>query len=97
MRHDIERAEPEQGRNGQADSEAGPQRSPAREALDYARIERALRFVIGNVEAQPRLEDIADAAALSPFHFQRMFTRWGGRQPETVSRLPDSRTRQARP
>ena len=82
MRHDIERAESEHGRNGQVGNEAGPQRSPAREALDYARIERALRFVIGNVEAQPRLEDIADAAALSPFHFQRLFTRWAGVSPK---------------
>lgn len=85
MHQDIGRAEPEGGACGQQQQDGGDAlrtRSPVREALDYARIERALRFVMENFEAQPSLEDIADAAALSPFHFQRLFTRWVGVSPK---------------
>lgn len=47
-------------------------------AQDFARIERALAYIRANFRDQPELDDIADAAALSPFHFQRLFTRWAG-------------------
>ena len=82
MRQDIEQVEAGQGRHGPDGRDAPPGRFPDRQAFDYARIERALRFVMKNVEAQPRLEDIAAAAALSPFHFQRLFTRWAGVSPK---------------
>ncbi len=82
MCQDIEQVESRYGRHWPDGDEAPPERSSDRAAFDYARIERALRFVIENVEAQPRLEDIADAAALSPFHFQRLFTRWAGVSPK---------------
>lgn len=49
---------------------------------DYRRIERAVRFIAENRLAQPRLEDIASAACVSPFHFQRLFTRWAGVSPK---------------
>lgn len=62
------------------DGEAAP--APRSQGdVEYARVARALRFVIDNFESQPRLEDIAAAAALSPFHFQRMFSRWAGVSP----------------
>lgn len=44
-------------------------------AQDFARIKRALAYIRANFRDQPELDDIADAAALSPVHFQRLFTR----------------------
>ena len=35
-----------------------------------------------NFRSQPGLDEIAAAAALSPFHFQRLFTRWAGVSPK---------------
>ena len=49
---------------------------------DYRRIERAVRFIAENRRAQPRLEEIAEAAHVSPYHFQRLFTRWAGVSPK---------------
>jgi AraC family transcriptional regulator, regulatory protein of adaptative response / methylated-DNA-[protein]-cysteine methyltransferase len=51
-------------------------------AQDFARITRALAYIRENFRDQPELDDIADAAALSPFHFQRLFTRWAGVSPK---------------
>jgi AraC family transcriptional regulator of adaptative response/methylated-DNA-[protein]-cysteine methyltransferase len=51
-------------------------------AQDFARIERALNYIRENFRDQPSLDDIAGAAALSPFHFQRLFTRWAGVSPK---------------
>jgi AraC family transcriptional regulator of adaptative response/methylated-DNA-[protein]-cysteine methyltransferase len=48
----------------------------------YRRIARAIRFLSDNYLEQPRLEDAAAAAALSPYHFQRMFTRYVGISPK---------------
>lgn len=50
-------------------------------AQDFARIERALAYIRENFRDQPKLDEIADAVALSPFHFQRLFTRWAGISP----------------
>jgi AraC family transcriptional regulator of adaptative response/methylated-DNA-[protein]-cysteine methyltransferase len=49
---------------------------------DYARIEKALAFIVENAERQPGLEELAAACGLSPFHFQRIFTRWVGISPK---------------
>ncbi|MBE0562756.1 MAG: methylated-DNA--[protein]-cysteine S-methyltransferase [Ochrobactrum anthropi] len=49
---------------------------------DYRRIERAVRFIAENRRSQPRLEEIAEAAHVSPYHFQRLFTRWAGVSPK---------------
>lgn len=49
---------------------------------DYRRIERAVRFIAEHRQAQPRLEQIAEAAHVSPYHFQRLFTRWAGVSPK---------------
>lgn len=49
---------------------------------DYARIEKALAFIADRAEQQPELEAIAAASGLSPFHFQRLFTRWVGVSPK---------------
>jgi AraC family transcriptional regulator of adaptative response/methylated-DNA-[protein]-cysteine methyltransferase len=49
---------------------------------DYARIEQAIVFITNNVANQPSLEDIAQHLHLSPFHFQRLFSRWTGVTPK---------------
>ncbi len=48
---------------------------------DFARIARALRFIEEHFRAQPRLAQIAQAAHLSEFHFNRLFRRWAGLTP----------------
>ncbi|HUJ80119.1 MAG TPA: methylated-DNA--[protein]-cysteine S-methyltransferase [Nitrospiria bacterium] len=49
---------------------------------DYARIERAIRFIEANVRRRPSLDEIAAGSGLSPFHFQRLFRRWAGISPK---------------
>ncbi len=49
---------------------------------DYARIEKALAYIADRVEDQPELDDVAASIGLSPFHFQRLFTRWVGVSPK---------------
>jgi len=49
---------------------------------DYRRIERAVRFIADHRREQPGLDDIAQAAHVSPYHFQRLFTRWAGVSPK---------------
>lgn len=49
---------------------------------DYRRIEKALNWLVENFETQPSLEAIADRAGLTPFHFQRIFSRWAGLSPK---------------
>jgi len=49
---------------------------------DYHRVEQAIRFIEGEALRQPSLADIAAAAGLSEFHFQRLFSRWVGISPK---------------
>jgi AraC family transcriptional regulator of adaptative response/methylated-DNA-[protein]-cysteine methyltransferase len=49
---------------------------------DYARIERAIRYLDEHRAEQPSLESVARYAGLSESHFQRMFTRWAGISPK---------------
>lgn len=49
---------------------------------DYARIERAIQYIEGNFLSQPGLDDVARHVGLSPFHCQRLFTRWAGISPK---------------
>jgi len=51
-------------------------------ADDYYRIEKALQFLENNFGRQPELKEIADAACLSEYHFQRLFSRWVGISPK---------------
>ena len=48
---------------------------------DFARIARAIRYIDANFRSQPRLAEIAAAARLSEFHFNRLFRRWAGVTP----------------
>lgn len=49
---------------------------------DYARVERAIRYLDAHVDEQPSLNRVARSAGLSPYHFQRVFTRWAGLSPK---------------
>ena len=49
---------------------------------DYARIEKALAFLVDNAQSQPDLATLAAACGLSAFHFQRLFTGWVGVSPK---------------
>ena len=53
------------------------------QARDYHRMEKALAWLAAHWSRHPSLEDAAAAAGLSPFHFQRIFTRWAGVSPKT--------------
>jgi AraC family transcriptional regulator of adaptative response/methylated-DNA-[protein]-cysteine methyltransferase len=49
---------------------------------DYARVEKAIRFIEAHALRQPSLAEIASSVDLSEFHFQRLFSRWVGISPK---------------
>ena len=49
---------------------------------DYARIERAIRYLDAEHGAQPTLAEVARHIGLSETHFQKLFTRWAGISPK---------------
>lgn len=49
---------------------------------DYERVEKAIRYLETHHRDQPALADLAAAAGLSEFHFQRLFSRWVGISPK---------------
>lgn len=49
---------------------------------DYARIAAAIEFIISQATQQPSLTEIAAHVHLSPYHFQRLFSRWAGVTPK---------------
>ncbi len=49
---------------------------------DYRRIEKAIRYIEDHTLDQPDLEELAQQVHLSPYHFQRLFTRWAGVSPK---------------
>ncbi len=49
---------------------------------NYARVERAIRFIERNALRQPSLAEIAAAVGMSEFHFQRLFSGWVGISPK---------------
>ena len=50
--------------------------------VDYKRIERAIHYIREHHTAQPSLEEMANHVHMSPYHFQRLFTRWAGVSPK---------------
>ncbi len=48
----------------------------------YNRIAEAINYIKQNFKSQPNLEEIAEKAHISPFHFQRLFTDWVGVSPK---------------
>jgi AraC family transcriptional regulator of adaptative response/methylated-DNA-[protein]-cysteine methyltransferase len=62
----------------------------------YVRVARAIRFLAENYTDQPRLDEAAAIAALSPSHFQREFTRLAGVSPKDfVAHLTLERAKRA--
>lgn len=51
-------------------------------ASDYLHVRKALSYITDAWREQPRLEAIADHVGLSPYHLQRVFTRWAGLSPK---------------
>jgi AraC family transcriptional regulator, regulatory protein of adaptative response / methylated-DNA-[protein]-cysteine methyltransferase len=58
------------------------ERTPRAGASDYARVERAIRFLEAHAREQPTLAETAAEVGLSEFHFQRLFERWAGITPK---------------
>jgi AraC family transcriptional regulator of adaptative response/methylated-DNA-[protein]-cysteine methyltransferase len=56
--------------------------SGSTESTDYALVAQAIRYLGQNFHEQPSLEDLAAALNLSPFHLQRVFSRWAGISPK---------------
>ncbi len=55
---------------------------PPQEGRDFARIEAAIGYLQAHFREQPGLDALADAAGVSPYHFQRLFSRWAGVSPK---------------
>lgn len=51
-------------------------------ALDYQRIAKAIAYLQAHFLEQPELADVARAAHMSEYHFQRVFSRWAGISPK---------------
>lgn len=65
-------------------------------SADYARMAKALEWLAARWRERPSLDQAADAAGLSPHHFQRTFTRWAGVSPKTfVAALAHAEARNA--
>ncbi|MBI1328959.1 MAG: methylated-DNA--[protein]-cysteine S-methyltransferase [Alphaproteobacteria bacterium] len=57
--------------------------TPDEAGSDYRRVGRAIRFLAEHYIDQPSLDDAAGVAGLSPFHFQRVFSRYVGVSPKS--------------
>jgi AraC family transcriptional regulator of adaptative response/methylated-DNA-[protein]-cysteine methyltransferase len=53
------------------------------QSRDYDRMAKALEWLAERWRDRPSLDEAAEAVGLSPFHFQRVFTRWAGVSPKT--------------
>lgn len=49
---------------------------------DYERVAASIQWLRAHHREQPRLEQMAAAAGLSPSHYQRLFSRWAGISPK---------------
>lgn len=56
------------------------------EQRDLVRIADAIAFLSANAEDRPSLDDVARHLHLSPFHAQRLFTRYAGTSPARLVR-----------
>lgn len=48
---------------------------------DYRRIAKAIQFIEENFKSRPTLDQMAQSAHLSRYHFDRLFKRWAGISP----------------
>ena len=51
-------------------------------ARDYSLVAKAVAYLTENAREQPGLDEVAGHVGLSPYHFQRLFTRWAGISPK---------------
>ncbi len=61
--------------------------TPQTRTRDFERISRAIGYLERHHRDQPDLDRIAAEVHLSPFHFQRLFTRWAGVSPKQFMRF----------
>ena len=54
----------------------------AEASADYALVAEAIRYLETHFRPQPGLEELAAGLHVSPFHLQRVFTRWAGISPK---------------
>lgn len=52
------------------------------DASHYRALTLAIRHMVEHWQDQPQLDELAGVAGMSPFHFQRLFTRWVGISPK---------------
>lgn len=52
------------------------------ENINFHRIAEAIEYLQKNFKSQPTLDEVADKAHLSSYHFQRLFTEWAGTSPK---------------
>ena len=52
------------------------------ESADYALVAQAIQYLGQNFQNQPSLDDLAEMLNISPFHLQRVFSRWAGISPK---------------
>jgi AraC family transcriptional regulator, regulatory protein of adaptative response / methylated-DNA-[protein]-cysteine methyltransferase len=53
----------------------------SQQAIDYRRVEQAIRYLEENFQRQPSLAEIAASVHLSQHHFERLFKQWAGVTP----------------
>lgn len=56
-------------------------------AADYALVAQAIGYLEDNFQHQPTLEELAAHVHVSPFHLQRVFSRWAGISPKRFLQL----------
>ena len=52
------------------------------ESDDYMLVAQAIRYLGQNFQEQPALDELAATLHISPFHLQRVFSRWAGISPK---------------
>jgi AraC family transcriptional regulator, regulatory protein of adaptative response / methylated-DNA-[protein]-cysteine methyltransferase len=52
------------------------------ESADYALVAQAIQYLGQNFQEQPSLDDLSEMLHISPFHLQRVFSRWAGISPK---------------
>jgi len=51
-------------------------------STDFETVENAIKYLEGNFQDQPSLEQVARHVNMSPYHLQRLFRRWVGISPK---------------
>lgn len=54
------------------------------DSRNHERIANAIEFILDHYQDQPRLEEIANHAGLSSWHFNRLFRSWAGVTPKQL-------------